>query len=57
MQDSLVDKVIEIKQNYNLKLGDAIIASTAILNNLVVVTRNEKDFNKVPDLKVYNPFL
>ncbi|MBN2893610.1 MAG: PIN domain-containing protein [Bacteroidales bacterium] len=47
---------MEIKQKYNLKLGDSIIGATAILNDLIVVTRNEKDFKKIPDLSVLNPF-
>jgi len=50
------DLAIEIKQKYNIKLGDAIISATAISNNFALVTRNAKDFNKINDLIIINPF-
>ena len=34
---------------------DAMIAATAITNQLTVVTRNQKDFEKFP-VKIFNPF-
>jgi len=56
LSDDLIDKIIEIKQQWNLKLGDAIIAATALTNNFVVVTRNQKDFEKIEGIKIVNPF-
>jgi len=50
------EQAIVIKQNYNLKLGDAIIAATAICHDHVLVTRNIKDFANIEDLQLYNPF-
>ena len=47
---------IEIKQKYNIKLGDSIISATALSNNLSVVSRNSKDFNKIDGLIIFNPF-
>jgi len=55
LSDDLIDKIIEIKQQWNLKLGDAIIGATAIANNYTVVTRNQKDFEKIVGLKIINP--
>ena len=55
LSDDLIDKIIQIKQQWNLKLGDAIIGATAISNNLVVVTRNQKDFEKISGIKINNP--
>ena len=46
---------ITIRKTYNLKLGDSIIAATALANNLVVYTRNLKDFEKIGKLKCINP--
>jgi len=36
-------------------LADAIIAATALLHNLPLVTRNEEDFKHVTSLRVVNP--
>jgi len=36
-------------------MADALIAATALHHDLIVVTRNEKDFD-VPGLRVLNPF-
>lgn len=36
-------------------LADALIAATALVNKLVVVTRNERDF-EVFGVKIFNPF-
>jgi predicted nucleic acid-binding protein len=48
-------KAIEIRQQKKMKLGDAIIAATALVNNLTIVTRNESDFYGL-GLTIYNPF-
>ena len=55
LSDDLIDKIIEIKQRWNLKLGDAIIGATALTNNCTIVTRNQKDFDKIVGLKIINP--
>ena len=53
------DKVIEIatllKQKKQMSIGDSIIASTALLNNCTLYTRNVKDFKQIEGLKVINP--
>ena len=54
--DKLIEKkAIDIRQNKKMKLGDSIIASTALVNNLTIVTRNESDFYGL-GLIIYNPF-
>lgn len=42
----------EIKGKYGLKLGDAIIAATAVATRTTLITRNASDFKKIPELKV-----
>ncbi|MEO8146711.1 MAG: type II toxin-antitoxin system VapC family toxin [Bacteroidia bacterium] len=55
--DNLVsNQTIKLRKEYKLKLPDAIIAATAIVHSFSWITRNEKDFGKISDLKVVNPF-
>jgi predicted nucleic acid-binding protein len=49
-------KTADIRKQYNLKIPDAIIAATALINNLTLITRNTKDFEKVEGLKIIDPF-
>jgi len=49
------DKAIQLRKMYNLKLGDSLIASTAIIHELTLYTRNIADFEKVTGLKCINP--
>ena len=53
--DEIIDKTISIRQNKKTALGDAIIAATAIVNNLTLITRNVKDFKNITELKILNP--
>ncbi len=46
---------IEIRKAYKVKLPDAIITATALVNKLIILTRNTKDFNKIEGLSVINP--
>ena len=56
LDELIVDKTIEIRSLYYIKLPDAIIAATALYHNLILVTRNTKDFRKVDGLSVENPY-
>jgi predicted nucleic acid-binding protein len=38
-----------------LKLGDAIIAATALEHNLALITRNIADFRNIAGLRVLDP--
>ena len=55
LDDEIVDKTIEVRRKYKLKLPDAIITATAMINNLILVTHNKKDFKKIKGLKVIDP--
>jgi len=39
-----------------LPIDDSIIAATALTNNMILVTRNIKDYIDIPDLKLINPW-
>jgi toxin FitB len=45
-----------LRRQQRLKLGDAIIAATALENGCELVTRNVRDFSGIPGLTVINPF-
>ena len=51
----IVNKTILIRQKQKIKLPDAVIAATALVNGLVLVSRNTKDFKNIPDLETVNP--
>ncbi len=44
-----------IRRDYQIGLGDALIAATAIHNGLTVVTYNTRHFEKVEGLKILKP--
>ncbi len=56
LSDVVVDKTIELRRKFKIKLPDAVIAATAIVHDLTLISRNDDDFRKVPELKYLNPF-
>ncbi len=48
-----IDQIIDDK--FFIKLPDAIIAATALVHGLTLITRNTKDFNRIEQLDVVNP--
>jgi predicted nucleic acid-binding protein len=50
-------KTAEIRKINRIKLPDAIIAATALIHNLTLITRNVKDFDNIRGLKVINPWV
>ena len=53
---SIVASAISIRQQYNTKLPDAIIAATALAYNLKLITYNISDFKNVEGLQLIDPF-
>lgn len=43
-----------LKRNYFLKTPDSIIAATTIFTGSSLITRNIRDFKKIPDIKLIN---
>ena len=56
VDEGIANKAIELKRRTNIKLADAIIAATAVLNNLNLATRNVNDFKAIEVLEFTNPF-
>lgn len=55
LSEGVVQKTIELRKNHKIKLPDAIIAATALVYNLTLVTRNRGDFIRVAMLSVVDP--
>ncbi|MCP1385016.1 type II toxin-antitoxin system VapC family toxin [Runella salmonicolor] len=51
LSDEIIEKTIELRRKAKIKLPDAIIAATAIVHNLTLLSTNDSDFVKVPKLK------
>ena len=52
---AVVEKAEELRKKRKMSIGDAIIAATALVYELRLVTRNLKDFAGIPGLVVFNP--
>jgi toxin FitB len=51
----IIDKAIELKQEKKVGVQDAIIAATAWLYDIELVTRNSDDFKHINDITISNP--
>jgi predicted nucleic acid-binding protein len=52
---SIIEETIRIRKQYRVKLPDAMIAATAITNDMTLISDNDKDFKRVSQLKYLNP--
>jgi predicted nucleic acid-binding protein len=52
LTESIVDTSIVIRKIYKTKLPDAIIAATALVYDLTLITRNVKDFQNIEGLRI-----
>lgn len=57
INEKIINQAIKLRQQYNIRSNDSIIASTAFLHNLPIYTRNVDDFKNIIGLKVINPML
>ena len=55
LTDDIVERTIQIKKEKKIKTPDALIAATANVNQLILISRNIKDFDKMEGLEVINP--
>ena len=51
MNSSIKEKYIAIKRKYHLKLADAVIAATAIVSDIPLIT-SDKQFKTIKELKL-----
>ena len=59
IEEAISTKFLELMETYalshKLSLPDALIAATALVNDVELYTLNVKDFRYMPDLKLYQP--
>jgi predicted nucleic acid-binding protein len=56
LSSDIVNKTIAKRKSKRMKLPDAIIAATALVYSLTLITRNAKDFRSIEGLDIINPF-
>jgi len=52
LEENIITKTILLRRTNKIKLPDAIIAATAIVHNLQLITHNLKDFKNIHELIV-----
>lgn len=55
INEAVIEKTITIRQTKKIALGDALIAATALVYDLVVISRNTADFKNIDGLKIIDP--
>jgi predicted nucleic acid-binding protein len=55
ISQSVLKQAVQLRKQHKMSLGDSIIAATALLNNLTLITANIADFQWINDVKLLNP--
>ena len=55
LSNDVLEQAVKLRQLRKISLADALIAGTALIHRLTLVTRNQKDFDWIPNLAVTNP--
>lgn len=56
LDDKVTESAVRLRQECRMSLGDSIIAATALVHDLPLLTRNTDDFKHITGLRVGNPF-
>jgi predicted nucleic acid-binding protein len=56
LHEPVVQRTIALRQQYRIRLPDALIAATALYLGFPLVTRNTQDFQTINGLIILNPF-
>jgi predicted nucleic acid-binding protein len=56
LNDGVVQKTIALCRGNKIKLPDAIIAATALIENFILITCNTDDFKNIVGLELLNPW-
>lgn len=52
----ILEKAVALRQIRRMSLGDSMIAATALVHDLTLVTRNTGDFQWIQQIQLLNPF-
>lgn len=55
LTDTIAEQAIKLRQSANISLADAIIAATAISENIELLTHNTEDFKRIDGLRMSDP--
>ena len=56
ISQDLLTQAVALRQQRRMTLGDSIIAGTALVHELTLITRNVDDFRWIAELNLLNPF-
>ncbi len=54
LQDDIIEETIRLRKQIKIKVPDGIIAATALVNNMTLITRNTNDFKGIAKLQTVN---
>jgi predicted nucleic acid-binding protein len=57
LSEDVIQQTILLRQQYKIKLPDAVVAATAMVYNHILITRNTIDFKNIARLDFENPWL
>ncbi|MEZ0485620.1 type II toxin-antitoxin system VapC family toxin [Fibrella aquatica] len=55
LTDEVVEQTITLRRKHKIKLPDAIIAATALVEKATIVSHNTRDFQNIKKLKCVDP--
>lgn len=55
VSQAVLEQAVKLRQKRKMSLGDSMIAATAIINDLTLITANAADFKWISNLKLLDP--
>ena len=55
LSEAVLDRAVQLRQQRKMTLGDSLVAATALVHQLMLVTRNTDDFDWISNLVLLNP--
>jgi len=52
---AVLDQAVKLRRQRKMSLGDSLIAATAVVNDLTLITANTSDFKWIHNMKLLNP--